>query len=271
MQPIFMPAFKAVQAMAESVIGSLPQVLVGLVLFWLSLVLAKRVRKWAKVVATQTKGGEEAGQVLGQLAYGAVVVAGAGAAAAVMGVGLRSVLAGIGVSGVVVGFAFKDILENYFAGILLMMQRPFHIGDAIKTGEYEGKVQVISTRSTVIETWDGQLVLVPNARIYSAALINQTALANRRTAMPLRVPYETNLEDLRSKLLAIVQELPAVLNEPAPDVIATGFDDKAVALELRYWTLVSDVLSTRTAVVTAVKTKVYGDRPPPPAPEPSPK
>jgi small-conductance mechanosensitive channel len=264
---ILKPAFQNIQAIFEKFVGQLPQLLIGLALFWVSLKLAKMCREWAIAGVMQaTKGDREASQVLGQVMYVAVIVAGIAGGAAVMGVGLSSVLAGLGVTGVVAGFAFKDILENFLAGILLLLTRPFAIGDAIKTNEFEGTVRAITTRSTVIETFDGLMVIVPNAKIYANPLTNYSSLPTRRTTLTLKVAYDRNLAEIVSKVSELTTRIPGILADPKPDILATTLDERTVNLEVRYWTPRAEVYSAKSAFLAAAKTDIYRDEPPPAEP-----
>ncbi|MBI6546601.1 MAG: mechanosensitive ion channel family protein, partial [Cyanobacteria bacterium NC_groundwater_1444_Ag_S-0.65um_54_12] len=262
---IFEPALRNILDMAQNFIGYLPQLLLGILLFGIFLRLARWIRDWTRVVVARTtaKDSGDAGLILGQIAYGIVILAGCGGAAAMMGLGLGNVLAGIGVSGIVVGFAFKDILENYLAGILLMLTAPFRIGDSIKTGEFEGTVRTISTRSTAIETPDGQLVILPNAKIYSLPLINFSAMPHKRGSLRLRVPYDRDLTAIRHEIIAFVSEIPAILHQPAPEVFAVALDATAIDLELRYWTKHDDAVASRSAIITVLKEQLYEKSMPP--------
>lgn len=257
MPTLLRPALANIDAMATKAVGAMPQVLLGLLLFWVFLGIARWGRQWAERVVGAAYKHDEVGQVIGQLAYGFLVVAGVAVAAAVMGIGLGHVLAGIGVSGVVVGFAFKDILENYLAGILLMLARPFHSGDDIKTGDYEGKVRVISTRSTTIETLDGQLVVIPNSKIYSQPLTNLSALGTRRTILPLKFAVARDLAEIRGKLLAIAAGQDGVLEDPAPEVVATALEAEGVSLELRFWTRAHEADAVKGRIVEEVRGQLF--------------
>ncbi|MBM3276045.1 MAG: mechanosensitive ion channel family protein [Candidatus Sericytochromatia bacterium] len=264
---ILKPAFLNVQAMFEKFVAQVPQLVIGLALFWVSLKVANISREWARAGVMQaTRGDREASQVLGQVMYVAVIVAGIAGAAAVMGVGLSSVLAGLGVTGVVAGFAFRDILENFLAGILLLLTRPFSIGDAIKTNEFEGTVRAITTRSTVIETFDGLMVIVPNAKIYANPLTNFSSLPTRRTTVMLKVAYDRNLAEIVSQVNELTSKVPGILADPKPDIVATTLDERTVTLEVRYWTPRADVFSAKGAFLAAAKTDIYRDEPPPSEP-----
>ncbi len=260
---ILKPALQNLHAMATGAIAALPQVLLGLLVFGISLRIARWGRQWTHRAIGQAGKREDAALVVGQLAYGALIVGGTAAAAAVMGVGLGSVLAGIGVSGMVVGFAFKDILENYLAGILLMLARPFVTGDDIKTGDYEGRVLAVSTRSTTIDTGDGQLVVIPNARIYSQALINLSALGIRRSILPLHVEISQDLDATRSAIEAIAGANPLVLHDPGPELLATALDATGVNVELRFWSRAQDAQAARGQLVEAIRRQLFAPVTPP--------
>jgi small-conductance mechanosensitive channel len=260
---VIAPALKNLEGMATSVVAEVPKVVVGLLLFWVSTALARLVRNWARDLVLRAVHKEDAALVLGQLAYGLGIAAGVLSSAAVMGVSLSHVLAGIGVSGVVVGFAFKDILENYLAGILIMLARPFHPGDLIRTTDFEGRVRTISTRNVVIETLDGQQVVVPSARIYSSPLVNLTALRNRRGSIALRIPLEHDIEAARKGLLDLARHNGQVLAEPAAEVLVTNLEATGVALEFRYWTLGADAQQVRSDLLERIKPMLYDMTPPP--------
>lgn len=82
---------------------------------------------------------------------------------------------GLGITSVVIGFAFKDVLQNFFAGVLILWRRPFVVGDQIKVKEYEGTVEEINVRSTRLKTYDGERAVLPNGEVYTNAILVRTA------------------------------------------------------------------------------------------------
>lgn len=223
------PAWTTLGNMASSFIAFLPQLLVAIAVFLAFLLIAKAVR-----VGVRRSLHEELAGVLGQVAFGAVLVLGALVATGIMGVGITSLLAGLGVSGFVIGFALKDILENYIAGILLMVARPFEPGDEIKSGAFEGTVRCIETRSTTILTFDGRHVIIPNAQIFSSPLVNETRNARRQSVMTLKVGSE-RLPETTQRILDTLRQVPGVLAEPAPEVRLLGAGRGEVELEVSFW------------------------------------
>ncbi len=107
-------------------------------------------------------------------------------------------LAGLGFFSVAIGFAFQDILENLLAGILLLFRQPFVGGDQIRVGEHEGTVERITIRETVLTTFAGERILIPNADVYKSAVYIQTASPRRRTSFIVGVAYEADIDLARA-------------------------------------------------------------------------
>ncbi len=148
-----------------------------------------------------------------------------------------SILSALGVSGIAIGFAFRDILQNYFAGILLLWREPFRIGGQIITSrDFEGTVEAIETRATFIRTHDGRRVVIPNASLFIDSVKVNTAFAARRLEYDLGVGYGDDLESARRTILETLTEVEGVLPEPAPDMLVVAFGDFGIALRVRWWT-----------------------------------
>lgn len=149
---------------------------------------------------------------------------------------VADVLASLGILSVAVGFAFKNVLENLLAGVLLLLRDPFKSGDQIKVGEAEGTVEGVTVRETLLRTYDGQLVLIPNAQVYTSPLEVRTHYPYTRVAFSLSFPADVDLGALLPRLRELLQELtPATA--PAPDVVITSVGEGAVAVEMRLWSL----------------------------------
>ena len=109
------------------------------------------------------------GMILGRLASAFTIILGLFVAAVVIFPTFNpgDLIAGLGITSVAIGFAFKDVLQNFFAGILILWRRPFIVGDEIKVGNYEGTVEEITTRSTRVKTYDGERAVLPNGDVYT--------------------------------------------------------------------------------------------------------
>jgi small conductance mechanosensitive channel len=166
-----------------------------------------------------------------------------------------SFLAGLGIVGIAIGFALQDIVKQFAAGVLLLMLRPFGIGDQVKIGVFEGQVMQVQLRATVLKTANGNEVLIPNADVYTTAITNSSRYQLRRHDIPLSLVPTTDLAQTRLALIQAVGTVPGVLDTPVPTIVATGLEEQAPQLEARFWIdeRVSDVDAVKTAVIVAIQ------------------
>jgi small-conductance mechanosensitive channel len=165
------------------------------------------------------------------------------------------IFASLGVGSVAIGFAFKDILQNWIAGFFILIRRPFHRGDQIKIGDIEGTVQAVETRATLVKTYSGRLVIIPNSDIYTRAVTVHTAYEHRRNEIVVPVGLEVDLDQAIAVLREATLAVPDVLPDPAPDVLPWEFNNNNVNIRVRWWTKSQRAyeVRTRAAVVFAVK------------------
>ena len=166
-----------------------------------------------------------------------------------------SFLAGLGIVGIAIGFALQDIVKQFAAGVLLLMLRPFGIGDHVKIGVFEGQVMQVQLRATVLKTVHGDEVLIPNADVYTTAITNTSRYQQRRHDIPLILMPTTDLAQTRAALILAVGKVRGVLDTPAPAIVATGIDGQAQKLEVRFWAdeRASDVDGVKTAVLETIQ------------------
>jgi len=171
------------------------------------------------------------------------------------GLDLGDIIATLGLGSVAVGFAFQDIIKNFFAGILLLLQEPFGIDDQIIIDSFEGTVEKISFRTTQIRTYQGERILIPNANVFTSAVQVQTAYASRRTNLGVGVDYNTPLENASDILLNTIQNIDEVLSSPAPEIDLVSFGDSSIDFIVRYWTepQQAQVRRTQTKAIIAIK------------------
>ena len=158
--------------------------------------------------------------------------------------------AGLGVSSVAIGFAFKDILQNWLAGLLILLRQPFEVGDQIVASDFEGTVEHIETRSTIIKTYDGMHAVIPNSEIYTNAVLVKTAREKRRSQYDIGIGYGDDPDRAQKALLEMLKSIKDVEQDPAPEVLHWDLAASWVTLRLRWWT------DTRRANVVAVKSDI---------------
>lgn len=171
------------------------------------------------------------------------------------GLDLGDIIATLGLGSVAIGFAFQDIIKNFFAGILLLLQEPFSINDQIIIDTFEGTVEKINFRTTQIRTYQGERILIPNANVFTSAVQVQTAYASRRTDLGVGVDYNTSLEDTADLLQRTIEQLDGVLPSPIPEIDLVGFGDSSIDFIVRYWTepQQAQVRRIQTKAIIAIK------------------
>lgn len=164
-------------------------------------------------------------------------------------------VAGLGLSSVALGFAFKDIFQNFFAGIFLLWRQPFKVGDEIRAAGFEGTVEEITARSTRIRTFDGERAVIPNADVYTQSVLVRTAFGKRRSKFIVGIGYGDSIEEARSTIHRTLEEIEGVLSDPAPWVYVSELAPSSVNLAVYYWTddMQREVLHTGDRVATGIK------------------
>jgi small conductance mechanosensitive channel len=176
-------------------------------------------------------------RLMASLSRAAVLGAGFVIALGVLGLQktVLSLLAGVGVIGLALGFAFQDMAANLMAGIALGIRRPFDIGDVIRTGDIDGAVKEIALRTTTIQTFTGQLVLIPNRQVFERPLMNFTRLGVRRVDVEVGVAYDSDLEEVATVARHAIEQLPFLAPDRPVDVLAKGFGGSSIDFVVRYW------------------------------------
>ncbi|MEB3886282.1 mechanosensitive ion channel family protein [Lyngbya sp. CCY1209] len=169
--------------------------------------------------------------------------------------GLGDIIGLLGLGSVAIGFAFQDIFKNFLAGILLLLQEPFQIGDQIVVQDYEGTVEKISIRSTQILTYQRERIVMPNSILFTSPVLVKTAESRRRTDLAIGVDYNTPLPMAVETLSNATKEVEGVLSEPEVEVDVVGFGDSSIDLMVRYWTFPErkEVRRVTTRVTIALK------------------
>jgi small-conductance mechanosensitive channel len=165
-------------------------------------------------------------------------------------------LTALGVGGVAIGFAFKDVFENFLAGILLLVREPFAIDDFIECEDIEGKVEEITIRDTHIRQTDGQLVVAPNAMFFKNPVTIRTAKDLRRTTITCGVAYGEDIDRAREVIAQAVRAVDEVHNDVSDvQIFAQEFADSAINFEVTWWTGSTplDIRLSRDKVIASVK------------------
>ncbi|WP_119067823.1 mechanosensitive ion channel family protein [Aggregatilinea lenta] len=254
----FSEAIEQLQSMINGLIRLLPNILVALLVFGLFYVASRWVRVVVIRVSDRTRRSVNLGLVLGRLSQWFTVLMGILIASVIVfpNFSPAQVIQLLGIGSVAIGFAFRDILQNFLSGILLLLTEPFRIGDQIVVNDFEGTVEEIQTRATTIRTYDGRRVVIPNAALYTGAVIVNTAFEVRRLEYDVGIGYGDNIQQAKSIILEVLGQIDEVLVDPAPDVLAIELADFSVTLRVRWWIRPPrkrDALDSRDLVLCGIK------------------
>ncbi|WP_324651043.1 mechanosensitive ion channel family protein [Georgenia sp. H159] len=164
------------------------------------------------------------------------------------------VLGGLGVISIAAGIAFQQVLGNLFAGVILLVREPFRGGDQVAIGDVRGTVVSINLRETIVRTFDGRRVVIPNSVVHDGVVTVQTGYEQVRTAVVVGVAYDADLAQAREVALAAMHGLSAVAEDPAPEALVTQLGPSTIDLELRFWSGARqlETLEARSQVISAV-------------------
>jgi len=248
---------RTLRGMAAGFIERLPHIAIGLVVLLLFYVAGRVARRAAHVAGQRTRLDVRLADVFGTLAVAVLTILGVLVASVIVFPTFTpgSLVQGLGITSVAVGFAFKDILQNFFAGVLILLRKPFVVGDQIRVKEFEGTVESINTRSTRLKTYDGERVVLPNGEVYTSSILVRTAYDRRRVRFTVGIGYPDALDEARATIMRVVERAEGVLGDPGPWVYVDELAPSSVNFAVYFWTEShqANVLAVRDRVATAVK------------------
>ncbi len=223
------------QTLLANVIEFIPRLLTALITFAVALFIANATSKWILKKSENRLKRIETARLFASMTRWAIIVLGIVLALEQVNFNVTGFVAGLGIAGFTIGFALQDISKNFISGILMLLQQPFQVGDAVEISDYEGKVIDITLRDTVVLTWDGEVVILPNSNVYSNPIKNFTGLKNRRRIIQVGVGYEVDLKKAQQVILDSVRSVEGVLSDPEPMVLAKEFGDSSINLLAYFW------------------------------------
>ncbi|MEK6220982.1 MAG: mechanosensitive ion channel [Chloroflexota bacterium] len=218
-----------------SILENLPHVVAGIVIFIVSIYVARILSKLTVKGLKARETDREISVLIERTVRWGVIALGIVLALQQAGQDVSALLTGLGILGFTIGFALQDVSANFVAGVLLLIQQPFDIGDFIEVAGYDGKVLTVDLRATELLASDGRHVMIPNSEVFSNPIINFTRTERRRIALPIGIAYDSDLEQVRQVSLEAINLIPGVLSDPAPVVVFGAFGDTAINLTIYYW------------------------------------
>jgi len=244
-------------------LANLPSLIMAIIILFLFYRLSHPAAKLVQTSLEKAKRSDSLQLIFGRLTRWSVVFLGVMFAAmvALPGFSPDELLSLLGVGSVAIGFAFRDILQNFLAGILILLTEPFKIGDQIIVGDYEGTVEDIQIRASYLKTYDGRRVVIPNSDLFTDSVTVNTAYQNRRSEYSIGIGYEDDIASAQQLCLDVLSSIDDVLDQPAPDTIMTEMGDSAVVFNVRWWTnsRKADVLKVQDKVLRDIKNRLTAE------------
>ncbi len=247
-----------IQGMGNDFIILLPNLVLALIVFAIFFFIARTLKRVVKQITRSHRQARNLGLVLGRLAQGTTILVGLFIALSIVIPSLKAsdLVQLLGISGVAIGFAFRDILQNFLAGILILLTEPFQIDDQIVFKGFEGTVEQIQTRATMIRTYDGRRIVIPNSELFTNSVTVNTAFEHRRLQYDIGIGYGDDIDEARRLILEAIHEIDGVLETPAPDAIVVELAGSTVNIRARWWVQPprrADVLDMQDRVLTNIK------------------
>ncbi|GAB3022700.1 mechanosensitive ion channel family protein [Bowmanella dokdonensis] len=221
----------------EISIKHIPNMLVAVLLALLFMLLANIAARGCRSLLRRSLDSQQIADLLSAIVK--VLVVGIGLFVALDFVGLQgtvtSLLAGAGIIGLALGFAFQDMTENLIAGIVMGIRKPFKIGDVIEAGEVFGTVWSINLRNTLVQTFSGQLEIVPNKILFRNVLTNYSYNGHRRIEIPVGISYADDPQHAAEVIVKAINQHDFVIRRDETAVYAKGFGESSVDLLVWFW------------------------------------
>lgn len=237
-------------------INFFPRLAIGISAFLLTLAISNWASKRIRMRMEMRKADHEITLLLELLSKWGIRILGLVVTLEIIAPGkFGALIAGLGVLGFTIGFALQDIAKNFVAGILLLLQQPFDIGDSIEVSGFGGDVLGISLRTTEMRTWDGRHVIIPNGDVYTSPIINFSRATRRRLEITAGIASDSDLDRVTRVALEAIRAIPGMLDDPSPQVIFKKFADFSIEFTLYYWidTKQTGLLAAQDAGIKRIK------------------
>jgi small conductance mechanosensitive channel len=228
-------------------------VVAALIVFVVGRWLAKAVVKLISKMMRRGKVDETLISFLSHVIYIALLIVVVIAALDKLGLNTNSLLAVFATAGLAVGLALKDSLSNFAAGVMLIVFKPFKVGDFVEAGGSAGTVEAIRIFNTLFRTPDNREITVPNGQIYSGTIVNITARETRRVDVVFGIGYGDDLSKARDLIWEVIHNDPRILKDPEPAIVLADLAESSVNIAVRSWVNSGDYWPVRAELLEKVK------------------
>ena len=216
---------------------------------WIARWLTNMVRK----VMAKSSMDEMLINFLGNIVYMVLLLAVVMAALDHLGIQTTSLLAVFGAAGLAIGLALKDSLSNFSSGVMIILFRPFKVGDFVEAGGATGVIEEVRIFATIMKTGDNREIIVPNSQIYSGTIVNYSAKDTRRIDLVFGIGYDDDIAKAKQIMDDIMKQDDRILSDPAPAVAVGELADSSVNFNVRPWVNSGDYWPVRGDLLEKIK------------------
>lgn len=257
-------ALGSLRGMLTTFIERLPYLVIAVLVYVAFHIAARMSRRLIRHLTESRRKHRNVGLVLGRLTEGGLMLMGVLVALVIAIPSFKpaQLIQILGISGVAIGFAFRDILQNFLAGILILLTEPFRIDDQIIVSGFEGTVEEIQTRATTIRTYDGRRVVIPNSNLFTQSVTVNTAFETRRLQYDVGIGYGDDVVRAREVITEALRSVRGVLADPAPEALVVDLAGSSVNIRARWWIdppRRTDVVASLDQALGAIKSALVAE------------
>lgn len=224
----------------EAILAIIAKIVVAFLIYWVGKKIARIIANLVTKALEKSKADPILINFLKNFVYFVLLAGVVIAALGHLGIKTTSLLGMLAAAGLAIGLALKDSLANFASGVMIVIFRPFKLGDLVEVAGLVGKIEEIKIFSTVIVTPDNKSIIIPNGQITSDAITNHSAKPVRRVDLTMGVGYDDDLKKAQAIMMKVMQDHPLVLDEPAPSMILKELADSSVNFSVRPWAKTED-------------------------------
>ncbi len=220
----------------DELIAMLPNLALATFVLVIGLFLSKTIKKFARKLIDRLSKQDSLNSLFESFVYILAIGITLFAALSILKLdkAVTSILAGAGIVGLALAFAFQDIAANFISGIFISFRRPLHIGDIVKVQDYMGTVEDINLRDTVLLTFQGQRVIIPNKEVFQNPIENYSLLGKRRMDLLVGISYGDDLQKVKDVVMKAVEKVSVRTNDPIT-FFYDEFGDSSINFQVRIW------------------------------------
>ncbi|MCE4601133.1 MAG: mechanosensitive ion channel family protein [Desulfurococcales archaeon] len=245
-------ALASLESLEQTIVTNAGKVLVALAILVAGILFAVLVKLVIKRSLYQRLPAHVYKPLESAVYYSLLILAGV-AALTPFGISLSSLVIAGGFAGIVVGLATQSTLSNLVSGIMILIEQPLKIGDPVTISNYSGIITGINVFSTLLRTWDGPIVRIPNNEVFNSIITNYSRMKARRVEFAIGVHYESDIDHVVSTLKKFMEEHPLCLVNPGPEVFVDKYGDSSIVFKMRCWTPTQAWFATKIELQTRLK------------------